>query len=159
MAHVPSRIRKKVEWLMRRAEGALLPDRVLGEEGRHLDPRSALFKLAEPKDDVAELGVGPRVRQLNELAVRGTERAAARRVYVEQHGIAGVQRFHSQRGTRTDSMSVETFPRHINNVYLLIDAGSVILFDCGCGSGLDSPRRELALDFAMVRDGAPLERD
>ena len=47
MAHVPSRIRKKVEWLLRRAEGALLPERVLGEEGSHLDPRGALFKLAE----------------------------------------------------------------------------------------------------------------
>jgi hypothetical protein len=60
MVHVPSRIRKKVEWLLRRAEGALLPERVLGEEGRHLDPRSALFKLAASKDEVAELGVEAR---------------------------------------------------------------------------------------------------
>ena len=76
--------------------------------------------------------------------------AADRRVYLEQHGIAGVQRFHSQGGTRIYSMSVETFPRHINNIYLLIDAGSAILFDCG--SGLDSSRRDLALGFAVVRD-------
>ena len=33
MAHVPSRVRKKVEWLLRRAEGALLPERVLGRGG------------------------------------------------------------------------------------------------------------------------------
>jgi glyoxylase-like metal-dependent hydrolase (beta-lactamase superfamily II) len=71
-------------------------------------------------------------------------------VYLEQHGIAGVQRFHSQGGARIYSMSVETFPRHINNIYLLMDAGSTILFDCG--SGLDSSRRDLALGFAIVRE-------
>ena len=154
MAHVPSRVRKKVEWLLRRAEGALLPERVLGAEGSHLDPRGALFKLAASEDDVAEVGAAERVRQLNELAApdagRQTGRAAEQRVYVEQHGIAGVQRFHSQGGTRIYAMSVETFPRHINNIYLLIDAGSAILFDCG--SGLDSSRRDLALGFAIVRD-------
>jgi glyoxylase-like metal-dependent hydrolase (beta-lactamase superfamily II) len=149
MAHVPSRIRKKVEWLLRRAEGALLPERLLGQEGSHLDPRGALFKLADSPAEVAELGLEARLEQLTQLAAAG-ERAAERRTYVEQHGVAGVQRFHSQAGTRIYSMSVETFPRHINNIYLLIDAGSAILFDCG--SGLDSSRRDLALGFAIVRD-------
>ena len=33
MAHVPSKTRKKVEWLFRRAEGALLPEAVQAREG------------------------------------------------------------------------------------------------------------------------------
>jgi glyoxylase-like metal-dependent hydrolase (beta-lactamase superfamily II) len=46
-------------------------------------------------------------------------------------------------------MSVETFPHHVNNVYLLVEEGSRILFDCGSGS--DSSSRDLALGFAVVR--------
>ena len=53
-------------------------------------------------------------------------------------------------GRASTAMSVETFHDHINNVYLLIEQGSAILFDCG--SGLDSSRRDLALGFAVVRE-------
>jgi glyoxylase-like metal-dependent hydrolase (beta-lactamase superfamily II) len=151
MAHVPSRIRKKVEWLLRRAEGALLPESVLSAEGRHLDPRGALFKLTEVPDEVERVESTHRVEQLSRLTSPALEPGVVdRRGYVEQHGIAGVQRFHSQGGTRIYAMSVETFPRHINNVYLLLDTGSAILFDCG--SGFDSSRRDLALGFAIVRE-------
>jgi glyoxylase-like metal-dependent hydrolase (beta-lactamase superfamily II) len=148
MAHVPSRIRKKIEWLLRRAEGTFLSERLLAEEGRHLDPRDALFKLVEERDEVALVGAQERVEDLARVANGG--RDADRRGYLEQYGVAGVQRFHSQNGTRIYLMSVETFPRHINNIYLLIEPGSVILFDCG--SGLDSSRRDLALCFAVVRE-------
>jgi len=133
---------------MRRAEGALLPERLLGNEGAHLDPRGALAKLAEVPEEVALVGAQPRVDQLARAIEGG--RDDDRRVYVEQHGVAGVQRFRSKGGARIYGMSVETFPRHVNNVYLLVEGRGLVLFDCG--SGLPSSRRDLALGFAVVRD-------
>jgi glyoxylase-like metal-dependent hydrolase (beta-lactamase superfamily II) len=133
--------------LLGRAEGALLPERLLAEEGVHLDPRGALIKLAEEGGDVARVGVEARVDQLKRAIDAGREED--RRAYIEQHGVAGVQRFRSKAGARIYCMCVETFPKHINNIYLLIDDGSTILFDCG--SGLESSRRDLALGFAVVR--------
>ena len=147
MAHIPSRIRKKIEYLLRKAEGALLPDRLLAEEGRHLDPARALIKLAEAKDDVALAGAEGRLEQLRRTI--DSKRDDDRRTYLDQHGVAGTQRFHSKDGARVYSMTVETFPKHINNIYLLIEGDSVVLFDCG--SGLESSKRDLALGFATVR--------
>jgi glyoxylase-like metal-dependent hydrolase (beta-lactamase superfamily II) len=147
MAHVPSRTRKKIEWLLRRSEGALLNEKLLAEEGAHLAPRAALPLLAEDHAEVALVGAESRVEQLAR-AVQGN-RDEERRAYIEQHGVAGVQRFHSNGGARIYAMSVETFPKHINNVYLLVEEGSAILFDCG--SGLGSSQRDLALGFAVVR--------
>ncbi|MGH7271771.1 MAG: MBL fold metallo-hydrolase, partial [Polyangiaceae bacterium] len=147
MTHVPSRIRKKIEWLLRRAEGALLPDRLLGEEGTHLDPSGARFKLRALGEEVALVGAEARVDHLSRAIDGG--RDDDRRMYRDQHGVAGTQRFHSKNGARIYSMSVETFPRHINNVYLLIEGDSTILFDCG--SGLETSRRDLALGFAVLR--------
>ena len=46
-------------------------------------------------------------------------------------------------------MRVETFPHHVNNVYLLVEEGSTVLFDCGSGSPIS--RRDLALGFAVVQ--------
>jgi glyoxylase-like metal-dependent hydrolase (beta-lactamase superfamily II) len=146
MAHVPSRIRKKVEWLLRRAESALLPAQLLAHEGAHLDSKGALSKLAEDRAEVAQVGIEARVDQLGR-ALAGDD--AIRRAYIEQHGVAGVQRFHSKGGARLYALSVETFPRHINNVYLVLEEGSSILFDCG--SGMGTSRRDLALGFAVVR--------
>jgi len=147
MAHVPSRTRKKVEWLLRRAEGAIVPERVLAAEGAHLDPAGALSGLVEDREDVARAGMEGRVEQLRRAVEGG--RDDERRAYAEQHGAAGVLRFHSSGGARIYSLSVETFPRHVNNVYLLVEDGSAILFDCG--SGLGSSGRDLALGFAVVR--------
>jgi glyoxylase-like metal-dependent hydrolase (beta-lactamase superfamily II) len=146
MAHVPSRIRKKIEWLIGRAEGALVPDRILAEEGAHLDPSGALHKLAEAGPEVAQVGVEGRVAQLRD-ALGGSD--DDRRKYVDQHGVAGVQRFHSKDGARIYCMGVETFPKHVNNVYLVLQGDSVLLWDCG--SGMPSSQRDLALGFAIVR--------
>jgi glyoxylase-like metal-dependent hydrolase (beta-lactamase superfamily II) len=148
MAHVPSRTRKKIEWLLRRGEGALLPEHLLAEEGAHLEPHPALHSLGEQREGVAVVGVDTRVDQLTR-AVEG-KREDDRRAYIEQHGVAGVQRFHSKSGARIYSMSVETFPKHVNNVYLVLEEGSAILFDCG--SGLGFSQRDLALGFAVVRE-------
>ncbi len=46
-------------------------------------------------------------------------------------------------------LPVETFPRHVNNVYLLVEPGHTLLFDVG--SGNEVSRRDLDLGFAVVR--------
>jgi glyoxylase-like metal-dependent hydrolase (beta-lactamase superfamily II) len=125
----------------------MLPERLLAEEASHLDPRGALIKLTDAQDEVALVGAEARLEQLKRTVAGNRE--DDRRTYLDQHGIAGVQRFHSKDGARIYSMTVETFPKHINNVYLLLEGGSVVLFDCG--SGLDSSRRDMALGFAGVR--------
>jgi glyoxylase-like metal-dependent hydrolase (beta-lactamase superfamily II) len=147
MVHVPSKTRKKIEWLLRRAEGALLPESVLGSEGLHLEWPDAMRRLADSRDEIALLGGEARFEQLGR-AVENSH-PEDRRKYAEQHGVAGVRRFHSSAGTRIYSLSVETFPHHINNVYLLLEDDSAILFDCG--SGADTSRRDMALGFAVVR--------
>jgi glyoxylase-like metal-dependent hydrolase (beta-lactamase superfamily II) len=149
MAHVPSKTRKKVEWLFRRAEGALLPDSVLSRQGDHLDWPDALKRLADERDAMAALGMDGRFDALGRLVESRDE--ADRATYLGQHGVAGVTRFHSgSGGARIYCLSVETFPHHVNNVYLLCEEGHRILFDCGSGSA--SSRRDLALGFAVVRE-------
>jgi glyoxylase-like metal-dependent hydrolase (beta-lactamase superfamily II) len=107
-------------------------------------------RLAESKDELALLGAEARFDQLGK-AVENSHgpNSDDRRKYAEQHGVAGVRRFHTSAGTRIYSLSVETFPHHVNNVYLLLEEDSRILFDCG--SGVETSRRDLALGFAIVR--------
>lgn len=145
---MPSKTRKKVEWLLRRSEGALLPEALLAREGAHLDWPDALKRLADEREPVVALGMEGRFDALTKAieSASADERAG----YVAHHGVAGVQRFQAGGGTRIYCMSVETFPHHVNNVYLLVEDGSRILFDCG--SGAPSSRRDLALGFAVVRE-------
>src|SRR5882724_7103468 len=117
---VDSKLRKKVEWLLRRAEGALLADAVQGREGRHLDPPEATEKLHHLALEHPELELGPRLERLA-LARGGDEK---RRAYIERHGVAGVRRFSTATGVVIYLMPVETLPHHINNVYLLLEQGS-----------------------------------
>jgi glyoxylase-like metal-dependent hydrolase (beta-lactamase superfamily II) len=153
MAHVPSKTRKKVEWLLRRAEGALLPERLLGDEGAHLEPTEARARLAEHADEVALVGAEARAASLaRAIDMPGGD---DRRTYIEQYGVAGVRHFRAGSGTRIYALEVETFPHHVNNVYLLLEQGSAILFDCG--SGVATSQRDLALGFAVVR--AAFEED
>jgi glyoxylase-like metal-dependent hydrolase (beta-lactamase superfamily II) len=138
MAHVPSRTRKKIEWLFHRAEGALLPDSV--PEAEHLVPGEALAKLEDSKDEVALTGMEARLEQLKK---------GDRDTYIDQHGVCGVRRFHAGKETKIYLLPVETFPRHVNNVYIVIEPGSAVLLDCG--SGTDTSKRDLALAFAILR--------
>lgn len=142
-------MRKKVDWLLRRAEGALLPAEALEREGRHLEPADARRRLdalaAEHAEIANGLALAPRLAHLD-TAVAGGE---ARDEYVNRFGCAGVRRFRASNGAAIYLMQVETFPRHINNVYLVIEPGHVLLFDVGSGS--DSSRRDLDLGFAVVR--------
>jgi glyoxylase-like metal-dependent hydrolase (beta-lactamase superfamily II) len=142
-----SKTRKKIDWLLRRAEGALLPTSVLAAEGAHLDPIDARAKLVASAHDVALSGHATRVEQLFR-AIDAPDPALAR-AYIDQHGVAGVCRFHAGEKTRIYCLEVETLPRHVNNIYLVLEPGSQILVDCG--SGFDSSVRDLDLSFAVVR--------
>lgn len=141
-----SKLRKKVEWLLRRAEGALLSEAVLANEGEDLAPAEARAALAGLSASTPELDLGPRIERLDKALASDVER----RVYIERHGCAGVRRFRAAGDVRIYMMPVETFPRHINNVYLALEPGHALLFDVGSGSATSV--RDLALGFAVIRD-------
>lgn len=145
MAHVPSKLRKKIEWLFRRAEGALLPDAVRAAEGAHLDPDGARLALRVAVDEVAIADATARLDHL----LRAESDAAARDTYLAEYGVAGTRRFRAGKDARIYQVSVETFPRHVNNVYVVIESGHALLFDAG--SGMPSSKRDLALGFAIIR--------
>jgi glyoxylase-like metal-dependent hydrolase (beta-lactamase superfamily II) len=146
-ARVPSKTRKKVDWLLRRTEGALLPAAVLEAEGKHLSPADARTKLVALAEDAVRAGHGTRIDQLAH-AIDAKDPVVAR-AYVDQHGVAGVRRFHAGEKTRIYCLEVETLPHHVNNIYLVLEPGSSVLVDCG--SGFDSSARDLDLGFAIVR--------
>jgi glyoxylase-like metal-dependent hydrolase (beta-lactamase superfamily II) len=145
LAHVPSKLRKKIEWLFRRAEGALLPEAVRTAEGAHLDPDGARLALRVAVDEV---GIADATARLDHL-LRAETADDARHAYATQYGIAGTRRFHAGKETRIYQISVETFPRHVNNVYVVVEPGHTLLFDAG--SGMPSSKRDLALGFAIIR--------
>jgi glyoxylase-like metal-dependent hydrolase (beta-lactamase superfamily II) len=144
---VPSRTRKKIEWLLRRAEGALLPAGVLTAEGAHLDPAAARTALETSPEEVLALGLTARLDALSRAVASGN--AEHVRAYVTAHGVCGVARFHAGERTRIYGLSVETFPRHVNNVYVVLEPGSSLMLDCGSGTATSA--RDLALGFAVMR--------
>lgn len=139
-----SKARKKADYLVRRAEGALLSGAVLEAEGSHLLPAEALAKAEKLAAEMP--GLEARLSLLKDAAGGSLRRSE----YIERYGCAGVRRFAIEGGARIYLLPVETFPRHMNNVYLIMDPGRSTLFDVG--SGFDSSRRDLALGFAVVRD-------
>ncbi|HZF50197.1 MAG TPA: MBL fold metallo-hydrolase [Polyangiaceae bacterium] len=141
-----SKARKKSDYLLRRAEGALLSSSAAAAEGSHLRPEEALASADKLAAEFPSLGIAPRLSLLKEAAGGSARRGE----YIERHGCAGVRRFGIAGGARIYLLPVETFPRHINNVYLILEPGRSTLFDVG--SGFDSSRRDLALGFAVVRD-------
>lgn len=145
MIKIESKLRRKVEHLLRRAEGVLLPDALLAEEGRHLDPGAARDRLREIDAQEPAIGIGARLDALAQAA----EGYAARRDYLARYGCCGVRRFAARGDVAIYLLPVETFPHHVNNVYLVLEPGHAMLFDVG--SGLESSRRDLALGFAVAR--------
>lgn len=149
---VPGSLKKKMAWLFRRAEGALLADDILATLGAHLDPDGAWLALVAMEDDVAIAGETARLAALRRA--RGAGGASALGLaYRDRYGLAGVRRFEANvagDGTATIfELAIETFPRHVNNVHLVVSARGRLLFDCG--SGIRSSERDLALGFAIVR--------
>jgi len=145
MIKVDSKLRRKVEALPRRAEGLLLPASVLAEEGNHLAPIEAERALRDIDGDHPSLGLEARLIAL----AQADGGYAARRDYIARDGCAGVRRFSARGDVAIYLMPAETFPHHINNVYLVLEPGHSMIFDVG--SGIESSRRDLALGFAIVR--------
>lgn len=108
-----------------------------------------LLPLAAPLSTHPGDEAEAQVRALAQLAAGSSADRIARTSYVEQYGCAGVQRFRTRAGLSIYLIEAETFPGHVNNLYL-IDArvrlaGSIhdlVLFDAG--SQLESSRRDLA---------------
>jgi glyoxylase-like metal-dependent hydrolase (beta-lactamase superfamily II) len=113
----------------------------------HLDWPDALERLADERETVLALGLEERFDALGKAIDSAS--ADVRANYIDRHGVAGVQRF-AGGGARIYCLSVETFPHHVNNVYILLEGASRVLFDCG--SGAPSSRRDMALGFAILRD-------
>ncbi|HEY1586823.1 MAG TPA: hypothetical protein VGH63_14115, partial [Polyangia bacterium] len=81
--------------------------------------------------EVLAVEVGPDdARRVDELATVA-EGKAARADYRDAHGVAGVRRFVTAGGATIYLLAVETFPDHVNNVYLIRDGERVTLYDCG----------------------------
>jgi hypothetical protein len=104
--------------------------------------KDELLPLAEDAGGAAS----DRVRALARIA----EGAGDRATYRDAYGVAGVRRFHSQRGGGGATIylvQVETFPDHVNNVYLIDDGSRATLYDCGSqtGSSADDLRRAAAV--------------
>lgn len=119
--------------------GRAPPDALRAGEASHLDPEGARLALRAAEDEVAIAGESERLAQL----------FARDEGYVARHGVCGVRRFHAGKETRIYQLAVETFPRHVNNVHVVLEPGSALLFDAG--SGLPTSRRDLALGFAIMR--------
>jgi glyoxylase-like metal-dependent hydrolase (beta-lactamase superfamily II) len=81
--------------------------------------------------EVTAVEVGPdEARRVDELATVA-EGKSPRDAYREAHGVAGVRRFTTAGGATIYLLAVETFPDHVNNVYLVRDGQRVTLYDCG----------------------------
>src|SRR5438105_15478457 len=149
-----SRRERRIHALLLRAESALLAgDDDLAPRVAHLEGSAARAELdaaiAEAKaegDDVDK--TLDRLARLD-AATRTPTDDGKRRVYLDRHGVLGVQRFRAGAQTTIWLLPIETFPRHVNNVYLVVEPGHVMLFDVG--SGLESSRRDLELAMAVLR--------
>ena len=110
----------------------------------------ALTPLATP--------LGPaKLDQVEALArlAAGPKDGPLRRAYIDQFGCAGVQRFRSRAGVVIYSFQAETFPGHINNLYLIDGrvpgagtAQDLVLLDAG--SQLEQSARDLARARAVL---------
>ncbi|HYS93137.1 MAG TPA: MBL fold metallo-hydrolase, partial [Candidatus Acidoferrales bacterium] len=64
--------------------------------------------------------------------------------------VMAVQKFVSRGGIRVYGMPVETFPGHVNNIYLIVDGDTLTLVDVG--SGTDESIKGLRERFEEVRE-------
>ena len=87
---------------------------------------------AEVKGALAPLAaeVGPGAVARVEALARLTD-GGDRGAYLEKYGAVGVRRFVTAGGAVIYLMQVETFPDHVNNVYLIREGARSTLYDCG----------------------------
>lgn len=86
--------------------------------------------------------------------VRGDPAGAEARRYRDEYGVAGVRCFEVSTGDRIYQLRAETFPGHVNFVYLVIGetpsgAPAVVLWDVG--SGMAKSRGHILDGFETVR--------
>jgi glyoxylase-like metal-dependent hydrolase (beta-lactamase superfamily II) len=79
--------------------------------------------------------------------------------YAKAHGLAGVVAYRSAKGARFWRIVTESFPRHVNYVYLIEiesdGARDVVLWDCGSGMGRARQMIEDGITIASTHLGAP----
>jgi len=102
------------------------------EEGALAGPTAAVVE-AEARAALAPLadaaGAAAQARVDDLAAVIAGRRP--RSDYVGAHGVAGVRRFTTAGGRSITLLPIETFPDHVNNVYLVRDRDRAFLFDAG----------------------------
>ncbi len=116
---------------------------------------------AEVKKELESIAqtVGPaEVARVEELA-RVAEGRGSSDAYREQHGVCGVQRFATSGGATIYLMKVETFPDHVNNVYLICDGGRATLYDCGSQTAQSQDELRRANQILKKVFGEPLGLD
>ena len=64
-----------------------------------------------------------------------------------------VQKFTSRGGIRVYGMPVETFPWHVNNIYLIVDGDTLTLVDVGSGTDESIKGLRQRLDEVRSRFG------
>ncbi|MCR4316515.1 MAG: MBL fold metallo-hydrolase [Planctomycetes bacterium] len=72
----------------------------------------------------------------------------AREEYIREFGVHGVQRFETGGGKIAYRMPAETFPVHVNNLYLIVDEDLRVLIDAG--SGIHFSNEHIARGFEIV---------
>jgi glyoxylase-like metal-dependent hydrolase (beta-lactamase superfamily II) len=110
---------------------------------------------AEVHAALAGLADTARVEALAAVAAGRGARAA----YVERHGACGVRRFDTAGGRTIYLLPVETFPDHVNNVYLVVDAGRKLMVDAGsmAATAKDDFARAADVLGAIFGVAAPLD--
>ncbi len=69
--------------------------------------------------------------------------------YRQHYGLGGVRAFSSSGGALIYQFSIETFPDHVNNVYLICEGSKRTLYDCG--SHTSGSRAELERSSTMMQ--------
>ena len=125
--------------LLRSAEWLLAPE---AERPADADAGAALAQLKAARDGATAV----RLANLERASSSGGEAAAN---YVSRYGLAGVYKHVTSGGTALWQMRVETYPGHVNNLYLIAGPSGHLLWDAG--SNQPSSLRDLRAGFAAVR--------
>jgi glyoxylase-like metal-dependent hydrolase (beta-lactamase superfamily II) len=129
----------------RAAEWLLAPQT---ERPADVDPAAALAELKAARDGATAARFGALERALAGADTNGA-RGAGATSYVARYGLAGVYEHVTSGGTHLWQIRVETYPGHVNNVYLLKGPRGNLLWDAG--SNQPSSARDLDAGFAAVR--------
>ncbi len=146
LRRIEHRLRQVERSCLPAAERAALPPEAAPPD----DPLATLDQAVALLEEPVPRALASRIAALRGL-IKGSGEGAALRAYAAGHGFLGVRRFDTEKSRRLYRLQVETLPRHVNNLHLILGGSSTILHDAG--SFLDSTVRDLRLGFAAVRAG------